>query len=340
MKAKGRPPGMMDVAKLAGVSHQTVSRVLNGSDKVAPHTREAVEQAIATLGYRRNSVARALVTSRSGIIGIISSAEPAYGPSSILMAIEVAVRRAGYFTGVAPMLNWDAASLEEACDHLLSLAVEALIVIAPFEVAGGIEALHNINVPVIVVAAQPVNINAGQVSVCVDQVSAVRQAMQHLLDLGHRKIAHIEGPQEWYEAVCRKEAWRNALNDAGISTQYSCGGGWDAVTGYQAVEQLFAQDAPTAIFAANDVLAMGAIRALHEAGLRVPQDVSIIGFDDIPGISHLVPPLTTIHQDFERLAKAVVRTMTSAIDGEKIGQVEAVAADLVIRQSTAAVRND
>lgn len=333
-----RPPGMMDVAKAAGVSHQTVSRVLNNSDKVAPHTREAVLKAIADLGYRRNLVARALVTSRSRIIGIISAAEPAYGPSSMLLAIEIAARRAGYYTGVAPIIKWDRDSLWDAINHLLSLAVEAIVVIAPIEYEDMGEQIDRIQVPIIAVTAGSYLEGTSAVNIRIDQAGAVEQVVAHLAALGHRDIVHVCGPLEWFDASARKLAWEESLKRHGLPQARLYGGGWDAETGYDAGRQMIQDGLPSAVFAANDVLAIGVIHALAEAGVEIPADVSIVGFDDIPGVSHLRPPLTTIRQDFEQLGTTVIETMKATIEGSAELNKVNVAANLIVRGSTAPAR--
>lgn len=335
---KQRPPGMMDVARLAHVSHQTVSRVLNDSDKVAPATRARVEEAIAELGYRRNSVARALVTRRSGILGVIAPAEAAYGTSSMLLAIEVAARQAGYYTGVAPILVWNEESLYESVDHLLSLAVEALVAIAPYRVKLADDVIRKVNAPVVVVSSEVSSHTDGVFVAQIDQDEAVGQAMSHLFDLGHTKIAHIEGPQDWSEGRARKKVWEKCLADRQIPQQKVYGGAWDGETGYKSATRMLEGDVPTAIFAANDVLAIGAISAITDAGYSVPEDISVVGFDDIPGVSYALPALTTVRQNFERLGDAVIGVVQRAIKGEQIDPVAVVGADLVVRSSTAPPR--
>ena len=198
----GRQPAMMDVARLAGVSHQTVSRVVNDTGHVAEETRSRVLAAIEQLGYRRNSVARALVTRRSSIIGIITTTSAHYGPASLLVSLEAAAREAGFFTGVTTLSDYSAASLAGAIDHFLGLAAEAVVVAAP--VAGLAEAMGAMGSPVPVVAVSAVQCASPRLrSVRADQVGGARSAVRYLAERGHRDIVHISGPGDWYEAKAR-----------------------------------------------------------------------------------------------------------------------------------------
>lgn len=341
MNKANRPPSMADVAALAGVSHQTVSRVLNGTGKVAEGTRERVLAAIGELGYRRNSVARALAAKRSGILGIITTTSVHFGPASMLVSVEVAARRAGFFTGVTAIEDFEPASFAQAIDHFLGLAVEAIIVIAPVVQLG--EALDELRVPVpvIAVSALPDEGEAPILTVQIDQRGGASAAVRHLLDLGHREILHIAGPQDWYEARARLAGWREALEGEGAALLEPVGFGWDAGTGYEAMRELIEVGAvPSAVFAANDSLALGAYKALAEAGLSVPGDVSIVGFDDAPFAEFLHPALTTVHQDFATLGAKTIEMIGAAVsDPDPLRRV-LVPATLVVRDSAARARLD
>jgi len=329
---------MIDVASVAGVSHQTVSRVLNGSERVSPATRERVLAAIAQLGYRRNSVARALVTRKSGIIGIVTTTSIHYGPSSMLLAIELAARQAGYFTGVAPIEGASPESLRNAVDHFLGLAVEGLVIVAPFVEMAEDLAVIDVPVPVVAVTSPAIARAAGILSVSVDQEGGTRQAVRHLLDLGHTDIAHVPGPFDWYEARAREAEWRTVMAQAGHSVREPLARGWDAATGYEVGRSFAAEGAPTAVFAANDDLALGLIHAFHEARLSVPRDVSVVGFDDTPASQFYLPPLTTVRQSFSDLGQQVVATLISAVDGGDVPGPVSLPARLIVRGSTAAPR--
>ncbi len=337
----GRAPSMSDVAAEAGVSHQTVSRVLNGTGKVAPETRERILEAIAKLGYRRNSVARALAAKRSGILGVITTTSVNFGPTSTLIAIEVAAREAGYFTGVVAIEDFGAESLTSAIDHFLGLAVEAVVVIAP--VVGLAEALDAVHVPVPVVAVSAVQAEHEMriQTVQMDQRGGASAAVRHLLDLGHREIVHLAGPLDWYEARARMAGWRAELEVAGLDAPEPLGFGWEAGTGYAAVRALVERRAvPTAFFAANDQLVLGAYKALSEAGYSVPGDVSVVGFDDAPSAAFFAPSLTTVRQDFNSLGRLAIETVkTAVVDPTSVSPV-VVPTTLVVRDSTAPVRRD
>lgn len=330
-----RPPAMMDVAAAAGVSHQTVSRVLNGSGKVADSTRERVLQAISDLGYRRNSVARALVTRRSGIIGVLTTTSAHYGPSTILLSIELAAREAGYLTVVAPLEDFAPESVNAVLDHFLGLAVEGIVIMAPVEeVAVDLSGLI-VPVPVVAVTAASLGAATDVLPVSVDQVGGARQAVEHLIGLGHTDIAHVRGPENWFEAQMRESGWRAVMEAHGLPVREPRGGGWEASTGYEAGRELMAEGVPTAVFAANDNLALGVVNALCEAGLTVPGDVSVVGFDDAPATEYFRPRLTTVRQDFRRLGDKVVETLVDVIEGEARRGPVLLPAQLVLRASTA-----
>ncbi|WP_022868749.1 LacI family DNA-binding transcriptional regulator [Schaalia vaccimaxillae] len=334
-RSQNRPPAMMDVAALAGVSHQTVSRVLNGTGKVAPDTRERVLAAIDQLGYRRNSMARALVTRKSGIIGIVTTTSPHYGPSSMRVSIEVESRRAGYSTSVMTLEDFSTVSLSNAIDHFLGLAVEAIIVIAPVvELAATIQMVRS-PVPIVAVTAAEDVVTERIRLIRADQRGGARQAVRHLLDLGHRDIAHIAGPQDWFEARMRLEGWQAELSEHGLPERLSHYRGWEGTVGYEAGFRFIREGLPTAIFCANDEVALGLIKALDEAGLSVPDDVSIVGFDDEPKAKFFRPALTTVRQDFLDLGRQALAAVMSAIGG--IDEAEPIIrpTHLIVRDSTA-----
>lgn len=325
---------MMDVAQLAGVSHQTVSRVLNDSGKVTEATREKVLAAIAQLGYRRNSVARALVTRKSGIIGILTGTSSHWGPSTRLLAVELAARDAGYLTLVAPLPDFSRESLDGALDHFLGLAVEGIVIMAP--VAGTGEDLQAFTAPVPIVVMASANLaeKDGMYQVTVDQEMGGRMAVEHLISLGHTDIAHVHGPRDWFEARQRETGWRAVLEEHGLAIREPVGGGWGASTGYEAGRALMDQGVPQAVFAANDELALGLMDAFSEQGLSVPKDVSVVGFDDAPAAAFFRPSLTTIRQDFAELGEDAMRVLVRAIDGETGIASMLVRPTLVVRGST------
>ena len=324
-------PVMADVAVLAGVSHQTVSRVVNGAPNVQPRTRERVEAAIKELGYRPNTAARALVTRRSSTIGIISTETGLYGPNSIHRTIEEAAREAGYFAGSVGLKEITSDGLTGAIDHLLRQSVEGIVMIAAQHEALEVIRRHDPGVPVVVVEG---DLSRGPSAVGVDQHRGAHEATRHLLELGHTCIAHISGPEAWTEAEARRQGWQDAVREAGHEPGPLLVGDWTAERGY-ALGALLAQDPEvTAVFSANDQMAIGVLRAMHEAGRRVPEDVSVVGCDDSPESGYLIPPLTTVRQDFAEVGRRAIGVLHAAIAGEDEDLERLVEPVLVVREST------
>ncbi|MBF0815220.1 LacI family transcriptional regulator [Microbacterium paludicola] len=340
-----RPPSMADVAERAGVSHQTVSRVLNGHAYVRPDTRDRVQAAIDELGYRRNQAARALVTARSATIGVLTAGTTHYGPTSTVLAVEAAARAEGYYVSVGSLSG--AGSARPVFEQLMNQGVDGVVVVAPLdEVAHLMDDVASA-VPVVVVAARPDIPEQSPIRyVAVDQVGGAMLATEHLLGLGHERIVHVAGPDGWYDAAQRAEGHRRLLAEQGLEPRLVAAGGWSARRGYDAGMRLAAElrtaGGPTAVFAANDYLAMGLLRAFWERGVRVPEDVSLVGFDDIDGSGFLVPALTTVRQPFAAVGEAAIHALLdhwSADPSQDAGGLVAlIAPELVVRDSTAAPR--
>src|SRR3954447_21681165 len=293
---------MSDVARLAGVSHQTVSRVLHDSPRVRPETRARVEAAMKTLDYRPNTVARALVTGRTRTLGVISFDTTLHGPASTLLGIERAAHDADYFIIVASLRSFTHEAVLGAVDRLRDRGVDGIVMIAPQDTA--VEALRDLpeRPPVVVAEAGPDALSIAEV----DQRQGAARATQHLLELGHRTVWHIAGPPDWGEARRRVAGWEEALRAAGAVVPRPLAGDWSARSGYALGGQLIDAEDITAIFVANDHMALGLLRALHERGRRIPQDISVVGFDDIPETASFLPPLTTVHQDFPEVGRRCV----------------------------------
>ena len=327
---------MYDVAARAGVSHQTVSRVLNGFAGIRPETRDRVEAAIADLGYRPNKAARALVTSRTRAIGVLAPATTDFGPTSSLHAIERAVRDAGYH----PLITStpvEAEAVRASLEFLLDQSIEALVVIAPYRVV--LDELRELHGELPIVALQTgefADARADASTVGIDQVAGARLAVRHLLELGHRDIQQLAGPDAFIEAAVRRRAVDEELSVHGIPKLPTLTGDWSADSGYAA--GALVDRAATAIVCGNDQMALGLVHALTDLGRRVPQDVSVVGFDDIPESAHSLPPLTTVHQDFEEVGRRAVRALVGRLEGRDAdGPSVAVTPELVVRQSTAPV---
>ncbi|MCA2212098.1 LacI family DNA-binding transcriptional regulator [Jidongwangia harbinensis] len=327
---------MTDVARLAGVSHQTVSRVLNGHPNVKEQTRLRVRAAIAELGYRPNRAARALVTGRSQLIGIVALNSTLYGPSSLLAAFEQAAAEAGFAVSVGSVGRLDRESIAGAVDRHLDQRVAGLVVIAPVASAG--EALEEIatGVPLVTIDGDPRRAHA---LVTVDQVAGARAATRHLLQAGHRTVWHVSGPADWYDAAGRIEGWRQALEEAGAEVPPLLPADWSAAAGYAAGQMLARMPEVTAVFTANDHLALGLLRALSERGRRVPHDLSVVGFDDVPEAAFFIPPLTTVRPAFDAVAQAGLDLLLAQmVDTADPDNRIVIAPSLVKRESVAPPR--
>ncbi len=330
---RGRPPGMMDVARLAGVSHQTVSRVLNEHPNVSEQTRLKVRAAIAELGYRPDRAARALVTGTSQVIGVVAQNSSLYGPASMLTAFEEAAQATGFAVNVGSVRNLDERSIAEAVERHLDQRVAGLVVIAP--VASAAPALAKLpdDVPLVTIDGDP---EQSSTLVTVDQVAGARAATEHLLRHGHRSVWHISGPADWFDAAGRVQGWEAALREAGREVPPLLTGDWSAASGYRHGQLLARLPEATAVFAANDHIALGLLRALNEHGRRVPADVSIVGFDDVPEAAFYTPPLTTIRPDFDAAATASLELLLAQIaQGTTGGDRRIIAPALVERESVA-----
>ncbi|MGI5198425.1 LacI family DNA-binding transcriptional regulator [Streptomyces sp. CA-288835] len=334
--AQLRPPTMADVAQLAGVSHQTVSRVLGDHPNVRDETRTKVLHAIKELGYRRNSSARALATRRTRTLGVVASNTTLFGPASTLFALEEAARAEGYLVSTVSLRKLTVETLSEALDHLSEGGVEGVIAIAPQRSA--VEALAELSSPfpvVVVGGGQP----EGDIpSVSVDQHLGARLATSHLLAAGHRTVWHLSGPEDWQEAADRVVGWRATLEESGIEPPTLLHGDWSPLSGYRAGQELagWVGRGLTAVFVANDQMALGVLRALREAGVRTPKDVAVVGFDDIPESEFFAPPLTTVRQDFSTVGKRSIALLLDLVEGRALSGAPRIAIEpqLVVRAST------
>ena len=320
---------MYDVAARAGVSHQTVSRVVNGFDGIRPETRDRVLAAIVDLGYRRNVAARSLATSRTHAIGVLAPAVIDYGPTSTVQGIEVAARASGYHSLVTTVAD-DRESIVSGLEFLLDQAIEALVVIAPQNRV--LDALRELDITLPIATLQAVELGSGT-SVSVDQSSGARLVMAHLLGLGHRRIKHVSGPPELIEAQARRSSYEDALGAADLPVPEVVVGDWTAESGYRAASRLSPDT--TAVFSANDQMALGLIHGLVELGRRVPHDVSVVGFDDVPEARFYLPALTTIRQDFEQIGRVAVESLIRQIEGGPAEHIAPLEAQLIVRDSTA-----
>jgi DNA-binding LacI/PurR family transcriptional regulator len=331
-----RGVSMADVARLAGVSSQTVSRVSTGHPGVISSTRQQVLAAMQQLGYRPNSAARALKLGEFRTIGVILFTLSSTGNSRTVEAIAGYAAQEGYAITLIPVAVPTQDGVLGAFTRLGELAVDGIIVIMEVHLLDAATVTLPPGVQVVVVDS-----DAGDryTVVDTDQADGARQAVQHLLDLGHRTVWHVTGPAESFAAGRRAKAWRDTLRATGRALPTMHRGDWSAESGYRAGLALADDPACTAVFAANDQMALGVLRAFHERGRSIPGDVSIAGFDDIPDSASYLPPLTTVHQDFAEVGRRCVQALLRQIrkDPDGPGTV-LVPTRLVVRDSTAPPR--
>ncbi|QUC63384.1 LacI family DNA-binding transcriptional regulator [Streptomyces sp. A2-16] len=327
---------MTEVARAAGVSQKTVSRVVNGEPHVSPEVRDRVLRAVQELGYRPNNAARALLLGRYRRIGVVSLGSALYGPATLLLALERAMHRAGYSFALAGTLEGQ--PVQVAVETLLEQGVDGIVLSEPID--DGTPLRVSADVPVVSLG-EGVEVGQGESAVVgADGFVAARTATEHLLALGHRTVWHIPGPHDWWAARDRLRGWREALAAAGApEPPLPVEGDWSPASGYAAGRRLAEHSDVTAVFAANDDMAIGALRAFTEAGLSVPGDVSVVGFDDIPAAAFLSPPLTTVRQDFTAVADRAVDVLTAMIEGSPApAERTDIATELTVRASSGPVR--
>ncbi|MFJ3404592.1 LacI family DNA-binding transcriptional regulator [Promicromonospora sp. NPDC090134] len=343
---------MTDVARRAGVSQKTVSRVVNREPHVADAIRTRVQAVIEELGFRPNAAARALVTRRNRRIGMVTMGTALYGPTSILQGVDAALRGSGYHLSVARTQGGGVADLQAAIDELVTQDVAGLVLSEPIDLGhpelrlpGGLPVL-TFGSPT--TADESAGTRPDELVLGADELAGARAATGHLLALGHRTVHHVAGTAGWSATARRIAGWHSALADAGVAAPEVVHGDWSPRSGYEATTELLRRagsDAGTgtgtgtpvtAIFAANDHMAIGAVRAVELAGLRVPHDVSVVGFDDAPEAEYLSTPLTTVRQDFAEVTCLAVHRLLRAVEGRPPAERHRlVPTQLVVRESTA-----
>jgi DNA-binding LacI/PurR family transcriptional regulator len=332
---RGQPKAravIRDVARLAGVSYQTVSRVINDQPKVAPETRARVVEAIRQLDYRPHSAARTLTTGRSRTIGVITFGVTDYGPSAVLQSLSQAAEEAGYFVNVVVLRALGKRAILDAVERLSDQGVDGLVTLAPRRSLGA--ALLGVPHGPPMIALDD-SLDDSVAVVATDEAGGARTAVEHLLQLGHMTVWHIAGPTDWIVADERQQGWRQALEDAGATANEPLRGDWSAASGYQAGVLLASTQTATAIFAANDQMALGALLALHEAGKRIPGDVSVVGFDGSPEGAYFHPPLTSVRPDFAETGKRCIELMLDLISsGSNRRERVVVPTSLIVRRSS------
>jgi DNA-binding LacI/PurR family transcriptional regulator len=266
---------------------------------------------------------------------VIGSRTGFWGPSTVARTVQAAGREAGFFVSSANSPDLTHEELTDAVDHLRNQGVEGIVLIAATDEALDVaRAQVDLGVPVVVVEGDE---NRVRWTVGVDQLAGAEAGTRHLLELGHTEIGHLAGPQSWAEARARLGGWQRTMAAAGLRPAAHLTGDWSARSGHELGQEIARHRELTAVFCANDQMALGLLRALSEAGLRVPDDVSVVGFDDIPEAPYLIPPLTTVRQDFTAVGHRAIEILQAAIAGEPTPE-RLISPELVVRASTTVPR--
>ena len=329
---------MLEVAIRSGVSSQTVSRVINGDVHVSKKTRQQVLDVIDALNYKPNRAAQSLVTNQSNIIEVITFGANHYGPAQTLTNIQREAQNLGYNLIYSTIVNTSREEIVHALDSLSGRLVDGIILITPVLGATHQELVDACRgTPFVQVDNEQ---GSASPSVVINQIEGGRLAVQHLINLGHRQIGEISGPGTWFAAKSRIEGGRRALAAAGLQPVIRIEGNWTAEGGYQSVRALLSSGPSfTALVVGNDQMALGAIYALQERGLKVPEDVSVVGFDDIPESAYFRPALTTVRQDFRVLGRQAVEYLVALInDPETPTHQRLLQTQLIVRNSTTPLR--
>ncbi|WP_027712533.1 LacI family DNA-binding transcriptional regulator [Dickeya chrysanthemi] len=332
---KAKPVTLNDVAAYAGVSYQTVSRVLNQAPHVSARTREKVEQAMAALHYIPNRVAQQLARRSATTIGLATIDLSLHAPSQIAAAIKTTASELGFNVVISMLRAADGNDIQRAVNELLSQRVDGVLINVPLEQEEA-EHIHQLcaATPVLFLDTPP---TADLPSVIFDPHQGTRLAIDHLVALGHQRIALLAGPQSSVSARLRYEGWQQALAAHQLTPCAIAEGDWSASAGYQQAHLLLASSVrPTAIAVANDQMALGVLRAIHEYGLRVPEQISVIGFDDTRDSAYFQPPLTTIRQDFRQLGRESVNRLLDCLQHPHTPTPLRLKTTLIPRQTTAA----
>ena len=330
-KSARRAANIFDVARLAGVSHQTVSRVLNDLPNVRPATRERVEHAIAQLRYSPSPAARALVTRRTRTIGLVAPGVSDFGPTSIAMHFNFAARSERYNVETVSALDPDPDGVRGVIEGLLRQRVDAIVLIVVD--VGVLEVVRGLDLSIPVVAAASTG-RRSPLIVSIDQYRGARAAVRHLAELGHTRILHVAGSSRAPDALERVRGWRDELAARQLETIEPIYGDWSAASGHRIGGELDIEPG-TAIFSGNDHMAIGLLSALRERGLRVPEDVSVVGFDDVPEAAYLFPSLTTVRQDFAALGELIMQKVLVAVEEpDSVTEDTPLPTHLIVRQST------
>ena len=326
---------LRDIAKRAGVSYQTVSRVISNHPYVAEETRQRVSELIAELDYHPNKAARSLAGHRAKTIGLVASDIQDYGPAQVVINIERAAKAAGYDLVLSIAASASSSGMRAAINSVLHWQIDGILIFKPIRGVSYDEMMQmSGGLPLVQINNQHDQITP---SLMIDQEQGTRLLLEHLYNLGHRHFTVIHGPSHYYDAVARQLACERVLREMNLEAIAAGAGDWSAASGYSAMQSVLKQRRDfTAVFAANDQMALGAMRALREHGLRVPEDVSIVGFDDVPEAAYYEPPLTTIQQDFALLGESSIAYLVECIENAGTpAECRLIAPHFVQRLSTA-----
>jgi DNA-binding LacI/PurR family transcriptional regulator len=331
--ANPKQANIYDVARLAKVSHQTVSRVLNNNPSIRPETKTRVLKAMESLGYRPSLAARALASSRSKMLGILSSGTDFTGPAAMVHHMEAAARAQGFFVVTVGIDANDEESVQSGIDHLMKLGIEGLALVTPQLRAIEIARAAVSGIPVVTLDSM---YRMDELAVSVDNFAGGAAATQHLIDLGHKNIVHISGPQGWFESTTRAAGYTATMLNANLTPQV-IDGDWQIDTGYRIGKKLDIDSKQvTALFIANDRMSLGFMHAMRQRGIEVPKRLSIVGFDDLEETAYSSPPLTTLRQDFKALGNRAMNLLLSEISGTVTKKLDRLVPELIQRSSTAA----
>ena len=332
--AATRPATIADVAARAGVSVPTVSRVLTGAARVSASKRESVQAAIAELSYRPSAAARLLVTGRPQVVAVVTGETSRFGYAEAIRGVEEAARAGGYTVMITVVESIEDDEIDRAISATLSQPLAGVIVLK-FD-PPGVAALHHIPKDLPTVALSGVRERTVAQAV-LDETTAAEELVDYLLGLGHRKVHHVRVPPSRREDG-RTTGWRRALKRAGATIPSVRDATWEATSGVPIGAELAADPEVTAVFCGNDEIAMGVIRGLHDAGKRVPDDVSVVGFDDHPLAALWSPPLTTVRQDFAGMGRRGFELLLEGIEGRPVQRLSSERPSLVVRRSAGPAR--
>lgn len=333
---KKRAASLGDVARLAGVSPQTASRVSTGSSLVAPETAARVREAMQRLGYSPNKAARALRQGAYKAIGVVTQQLERTGESLTTAGIVDAAEKHGYTVTVVQVSQPETDELQRALTRLSELPIDGLLIVRIGHASSDLVTLP----PQLPVTVCDSRLNSYYPSVNADQVQGVSELMDHLLALGHTEIGHVSGAPDSYPTVVRRAAFQHALLGAVLPTGKVWDGDWTMESGFQVGAKIIEDPDVTAVFCANDEMAFGLMSYLQGRGVRVPEDISIVGFDGTNLSRYTNPPLTTVDQHFDRIAARAVDQLMAQITGSKPVSLDPVLTPVtfVVRESTAPPR--